>query len=1387
MNLVSRKSQYITSGEHRALTTRNNHAFMAFFTSFVAVIILCATVFTTIGGSLVALADSEDDAKNKISTQANDFMVKDDNGDANLMATLDKANGDTSDDSFAYILNRLFSTTYINKAPLTSVDKSSDNFGDDGFNCHVDDPNAGTPLYHNCDVPNIVTEFLQDALSTLTQSGPEGADITSAKLDVPQFGLPTDIPGNGAPVKASDRQVKYTALELFGYNLKYTSYKGEWDHIKVMTAARSMSNFGFMDNLKLGVSAVLNGIASGVGQGVTNFVSSLSSGDVFGAIGGFFSGLFGGGGSAVINTVLDTSDQNVFNTYAWYRIGYGGTLYNAREKTGEEIAGFAKAQLLKMIMGSTPDEAKTPDDLASIQGGLPDPKEAISKCMFKNASGNMQEYGKTTIAPGPTEAKCKEQADKAANAANENRGEDDPEVESKYEWSEDGTQKLETIEDWKNNNADALAIAEKYNMGVTIDTNEANRANTIASVKSTWDSKWSSARTEILKEDQEVNNSTWMNQQLSPEYFANWVTADKSRNYNAPWNRFVCTDSSGKDLRDGDGNLIALYDSAGNLNSKCSAVRAPIQNGFFGNGYVGTTVAQDTRYAVFDTSVFGTLIPLESVATGFSNAGLWIAVMATRVSNTVMNLAFSPILSTLGIDTLVVTVITSLRDGIFFPLLVFLVGIAGVMALWSAGKNRDYGRQAVSLILMALTIMTGTFLMFMPEKMIKAVDEIPATIERTIVGHIFATGNNTDDKLCTATGTATGVKDTDLEGKSVPYTASEGTRSLLCENWRTFAFNPWVYGQFGTNFDSLYAASTGKSNAMQNTNGSLVGNAAVVMGGGNTMNNWAVYQLDVTSSGTASFADTNVANGAVSRDFYRLVDLQAGPNNGAGTDGRFFNYWSGNDPTARMGVGLLSSIVSIVGAVTVIIYSFAKIQIAFVVTLMLMIMPIMFLIGVHPTMGRMKLKGYVGSILGLILQRIVLVLLLAVMFRVLSGIGTVTTDYFLMALLSIVICVAFLSFRKPILDMIFSGISNTMGAPVGEQFIRSPKDFAAQNGIRTPSALNNWISMQKTGISSATSGAIGGFITGGISGARRGLNENREINKGILANRQRRIGFGPLQTGIEAARAGKDSAQKELDNDVYVSKVKEDILKNTQQYRDYEESLKYWDELPKQTIDGKEVAVDPTTGEMIAKPEKPMMNTRDMNTSARANRRLAKMADVQRELDNKVIRKEEKALKKRSKREIAGNADKGFDEYLSDASRYKEEFDRTQTVEGQKEAEEDKERLSRKKKYLAENTEKVAKKSSSRYVKSKDSEMKQTLDDLRKRAENYSAFIKEQEEKDYLEKVEEQMLNEEYDPGATDPVEYDFDDGFDDAPIVDEVPYDPEYDGYVPDEEEWRK
>lgn len=1371
MRLVSNRSHYITNSASIA-SPRNNNVIFGIFTSILSILVLIGLLFTTLGNGLIAYAD-EEESKREIAENANEYIVKDDEGEGNLSKTLTKAGNDDDPNSFGYIINRLFSTNYLNETPKSSTSVPK------GGNCQVNHEFAGTPLYHNCDVPNIFTEFIQDALSTLTQSGPEGAEKTSVKLDVPQFGLPTDIPGNGAPVNPDNRQAKYTALELFGYNLQYTQYKGEWDHIKVMTGARSMSNFGFMDNLKLSVSTVFNGIATGIGQGATNFISSLSSGDIFGALGGLFTSTVESGASAAANTVLDTSDQNIFNTYSWYRIGYGGTLYNAREMTGEEIAAFAKAQLLNMILKSEPDEAQTPEDLQSIQGGLPDPKEAVSKCMYKTASGNMTEFGRTNIAPGVSESACRQQAERAAEIANNNAEEDDDEVEAEYEWDAEGTQELETIEKWVENNSEILGIAEKYNMGVEIDTNEANRATTVATVKASWLDKWDAARIEYLMLQQETLNTEWMNEQLSPELFSNYVTEDPSRNYNAPWNRFVCTDSDGVDLRDGNGNRIMLYDYNGNLNDACKEVRAPIQNGFFGNGYTDQTPPQDTRNAIVDTSVFSSLLAIDSFFTAVANIGLWLAVMATRVSNTVINLAFSPILSTLGIDTIVINVIESFRDGIFFPLLLIGVGIAGVMALWSAGKNRDYGRQAVSLLLMALTIITGTFLMFLPEKMVQVVDEVPSAIERTILGNIFSIGNTTVDNLCTATGSSPGVRDTDLEGKVLPYSASEGTRSLLCENWRTFALNPWVYGQFGTNLDSLYAAETNRPNAMRNTNGDLVGDAAVYMGGNITMNNWAMYQLDTMSAGTASFVDTSAPTGTVDSNFYRIVDMQAGPNNGAGTDNRFFNMWSGSDPGARLTVGLVSPIVAALGAFTVIVYSFAKIQITFVVTFMLMILPIMFLYGVHPTQGRLKLKAYAGSLIGLMIQRVVLVLLLAVMLRVLSGIGSVTTDYLLLALLSIVICVAFLSFRKPLHDLIFGGVSRAMGRPVGERFMTDPRGVVGDYGVKPPSSVRNWAELQRTGLSSAATGAIAGFVTGGISGAKSGARENAEINTQRLRNQQRGRGYGAAQTVVDASRIGKESAVKEVDKNAFATKVKDDIAAKHQENRDYEEALALWKELPKENIDGKNVAVDPVTGEKVAKPVEPSIGVLNEGRSASENRRLAKMGKAARAVAKKDIKrrkKNEELLDDNLMVDNVGKVDFAKEARLNSEQAKKERADGAEELRQRK--------LGRTSEKLDKNIDKMTEKYSQSYNSNPDAKMKKVLDDLRTRAENHKQYVKKLEEEEYFRKAEENYYREVLDDDAY--VDYG-DREYGEVPFrpLDENDVPPEDEQYF-DDDEWR-
>lgn len=1315
------KSQYITGKESfSAARTRNSYAFSGILTSFIAFIVLLSTVFVVLGGTVVAFAD-EDKTKETLGNLADDFLITQENEEGqkslDFGATLSKAKKDRSTDNFAYVINRLFGTTYINKTPKNSQ-------GSNANNCDPNNSAKGTPVYHNCDIPNIFTEFVQDFLATVIQSGPLGAETTTAHSGMMNIGLPTDIPHGGAAVDPNQRPVKYTALELFGYNLKYTSYSGEWDHIKIMTEARTMSNFGLMDNLKLGASALFNGIASGIGQGVTGFVDGLSSGNIFTAIGGFFTGAVKGATTSIVNTILDSSDQNVFDTYAWYRIGYGGTLYNARELSGTEIAANAQKQLFAMILDNELVAAQTPADLSSIKGGLPDPKEAISSCEYKSASGSFVKFGNTEIAPGISEEDCSVKAQNVATEVEASKSDDDDSAtfEAEYRWDAEGTQALETLAQWVANNDDILKIVAKYNMNMTIDTTEANRATVIANTKNSWGSAWAEANETTLDLEQEEIGAEWMDKGLDPEEFSKWITADKSRNFNAPWNRFVCTDSKGNDLLDGNNQLIFAYDSDGNLNSACKAIRPPIQNGFFGNGYTNGH-ATDTRYDVVDTSIFGSLLDFNSINNAIGNAGLWVSSTVTRLSNAMMSLAFSPILSTLGIDKIVVTIVETLRDGIFFPLIALFVAITGIMALWSAGKNRDYGKQAVSLILMTLTILSGVFLMFMPDKMIKAVDEVPASIERAIVGNIFSIGNTTTDQLCTATGSSEGLKETDLEGKVMPYSASEGTRSLLCENWRTFAFNPWVYGQWGTNLDNLYAETTGRHNAMKNTNTALVGSAGVNMGGGVTMNNWGIYQLDTMTSGTASFADLSQVNGAINRDFYRIIDMQAGPNNGAGTDPTYFDNWTGGS-IVRPVIGMVSGIVAIVGAVAVIVYSFAKIQISFVVVLMLIIAPVMFLMGIHPTAGRMKLKSYAGTIMGLIIQRIVLVLLLAIMFRVLSGMGSVSTDYFLTALMSVIICIAFIMLRKPVLDMVFSGISGSMGGAVGAQFISNPARFAGQQ-IGSPSFIRNRVQQAKSVVGSVATGAVSGVITG--NGLRKSMGQSIQSEMTLLKNKQRRQGYGPLDTIVESGRRGKESAKRELDKDVYVEKVRSDVKRKSQPYQDYEKAMEMYESLEEKIQFDQKVRVDPKTGLVIPKPVMP--SGYQEKNSARNLRTTAKLARTQRRLDNAMAKGQESKQTQRSREEIRNNINstQQSQEYMDDAKRYKDEHD---DMTGSKRKRKSKyEKLGD---YHDKHEDKLVKRESKNYQRTNKvshREMKNTLEELRKSVENSQDVQREQERK----------------------------------------------------------
>lgn len=1095
---------YLTSAGS-AVSKPKRRIFSVIICFFLAFSFLAGTmgeaIITAKNSSNIALAGDEEETMN----EAADGVSRDQEG---FQKALESASGAVPDNtSFSYVLYRLFSLTYIND---TKDGVAAGDYKEKDRQCDVDDPMKGTPNYHNCDVPNIVTEFVQMLNSLLIPTGPQGAQAGQAKAFF-GFGIPSTIPGNGSvPVNPYDRSVKYTGLELFGYNLKYTSYKGEWDNIKVMTEARTLSNFGVMDSLRLGVATIVNGIIGGVSTGVSNLLDGLSRGDLLGAIGGFFSGLFGGGAAAAVNTVLDTSDMNVFNTNAWYRVDYGSTIYGGRELNQTEIARNIQMRL-KLYLEQRPlDKAGLPQDFNDIQTGPPKPKEAISKCTYTDSAGKEQEIKDTTNPPGGiSEDDCKTLA-KAS-----------PYNDETPTWSVDGNQKAELIKDWKVTHKAIFDTAAKYNIECTISDDEEGRQANLNQFYSCWTTAWNSVKGDVSQSAQGQVNQEWLNTAFGQMALSNFFSLPVN-NWNAPWNRFVCTDQKGEDIIV-NGFEKMFYKLDGSQNG-CGELRPPIQNGYYGNGYLSDQKLPgvDTRWAALDHySIFDVFVrPTVWFGTdGVANFGLNVATFFTQASNEVIDIAFSPILEKLGLDTKIVSIIEAFRDSLYFPFIAMLIALAGLTILFQAGKRKAYAAAFKDLALVIGTFMLGVIILFNPKGLITVVDKVPAEIETGIMGTIFNVGMEDDDGVCSASQTSGGGA-TDLEGRALTFSPRASIRTMECEIWRVFAFNPWVQGQWGTTYSNLYANNNAKAggSTLKNSNISLVGDAPVMMGGGTTIHNWALYQLDATTVGTSTTEDLTGKAGNTSRDFYRLVDVQAGPNNGAASDGTYFESWRGAQPGTRTVIGLMAGFVSIMGFITIAAYSIVKIEITLLTAIMLLFAPIFLLLGVHPTFGRVRLKQYAGTIVALMIQRIILITLLAVMLKLLTAISLGTENYLLGGLLAAGTCIAFLAYRKEIFKLVTGSVSNATGGIFAQDAVDNVRGKFQE---MLPMSARNKIGMTRTAVTNGAGGFVGGFVGGGMAGGLSAAKQSAMLGQNRLRNKQKRTGVGAFTKFSEAREAGR--------------------------------------------------------------------------------------------------------------------------------------------------------------------------------------------------------------------------------------------------------------------------
>lgn len=1062
---------------------------------------------------------------------------------------------------FGYLIYRALFKPYINQTPK-AVNVNGDDYVKE-VNCDLNDPFNGSLNYHNCDIPTIGTEIAQNLYYDMLRTGPKNATVQSAYSEM-GFGLPSKLPVKEIPLDLNTAKDKFTALELFGYNVKYTSYAGEWDHIKSNSGARALLNIGIGSSLKLGVAMLKNAFVAGVNHvadTASEFASKSDNIFVKGLlwIGGATYGLMTGGEhsiSAIINTYVDTAEMNMFAFYNWYRPNFHETLYNARALTQEERALMVSEALMKAFLEmeyepsptnyGTPGETE-PSQISGSNVGLVG-DSLMNNEEFKNALSELIPGYEILAQDGRSAETGKQQflsmtqldevkyivvglyvndvmTTEHLNYYMEKMRDDQKLIlvtgDTSSKATEDTQETAETssknIREFAEQHVDRVRVAE---MDKVIDLNGKDDFFTEDDLHVHYTAEgYGKYANEIVRalnnfdqaqRQQIAEFNEWMEERADNLNDYEWLEKHPELNFNAPWKQYYCTDAKGNDVLDASGKPTFLYKpGTAELNDGCSPVRAPIQNGAVGNGYTSNAdVPKDTRYSppsilnVFNGNAIGDI-------------GLWWASFFTKISNFMIDLSFSPIIATLGLDELILAVVDNFTQGIFFPLAALAVSISAVYVFFTSVRRGEYLQGFKDLGKMALLFFVGVVLLAKPANVVALADDVPSKIENTFIGILFNVDSTTGDNVCSASGSSDTTILSGMDG-DLPFTKESAIRTMQCEVWRAFVFNPYVVGQWGTSYDNL------DDSKMLNQNSDLVGDAEVPMGGGITVNNWGLYHLASITSGNTTQEDLSIPNGMIKKDFYKMVDLQAGINNGAGTDSRYFEDWRGN-AGSRAAVGLFASVASFIGLLAIGFFSLIKIEATIVMSVMLLMLPIMLLLGLVRGWGFSRFREYGGTLVALLVKRVFTVFLICMMLMTIVAVSTSTDSALLNGLLITIICLFFFTNRRMLTDLMTNSVASVSGGLMAQNLISDPSRFLRS---KAPLTVNNARGRISNQITSRTGGFIAGYMQDGtFEGAMEQSREAATISDMQYRRTQRRKGLSLLTRVSDAT----DASKRELD------------------------------------------------------------------------------------------------------------------------------------------------------------------------------------------------------------------------------------------------------------------
>ena len=888
---------------------------------------------------------------------------------ANELSELSTQDFSSINRDISYVLYRAFIASYMNDVSNYSS-SSDDNYDkreiykvNDGYSI-CNSKRDHEFLYHNCDLPTVFTGLMQNIFSTTGASGVQGAETTSAYSDSAiGLGMPNGIKKYSIPLDLKESNKKYTALELFGYNLPITTYLGEWDSIYINTEARLLSNFGFMDKIRLTGNTLFNG--------VSGFFSSLVNNFSWNPI-KWISGAVSKGAGEALTTIMDTSDANVAATRAWGREHFPSTVYGgAHYVTDSMVIERANAAYMKYFQENFEEEAQKNEDLKPwieiIPDKIPDIKELRSK--YPEFS-NQEEYDKYLSDLKKYEKELSEYKSDLTKYEN-CKGEDElncgvaPKEPKEPTEVEPKPLTEEELYEYYQKDPVVQAFFKKASVKGLDSIIKDDSIKRFDDMRAKYYTEASARMKEDLRDGNSIMNLIaeklskafyQKNQQFNPTaQLSHWVCLPKGQDKKHPNNIDLLT-------------ADYVFNSDGTRTESCSHVvlRPTIKGGLSGSGDVSSKDITDTRWQVYNkqnqsSSVMG-IGPMSAKGANYAKqSGTFFSRLFVKITNTLLGISSGNVLKELQISTMMESFVKTTADSIFFPLAGLAIAISALYYFTKIFTGGIFGgaqviRSIVGVILIFIIIMS---LVIYPKQTVEAVDLIPSTIEEMISNALYGK-NSAEGELCST-------------GNDV-----DATRSLQCEVWNIGVFTPWLHQQFGvTDWKQL------DSENMQNKNKALVGTPTVEMGGNIRVNNWALYQLSITKTGNISQPDKDNRDGFLDKNMYRLVDLQFGPNNGANSDTRFADVWAGIDRPGTSGI--MAAIASFAIMTTIGTFAIYKLSVSLSLVLNIGLITIMGIRSLLPN-GNAHFKQYGQKIVALMGKRILITTYMMVVMKFLIAI-----------------------------------------------------------------------------------------------------------------------------------------------------------------------------------------------------------------------------------------------------------------------------------------------------------------------------------------------------------------------------------------------------------------